>query len=171
MGVCREQRDDGLDAYDLATRLAYMLTVRPPDNALLAAAANGSLLKPETVRVEAERLLKTPHATFAITHFAHQWLGTRILPKVSPDPLLGPFTEQHRKGLMDEIERTVNEALDKNLPLGDLIDPDFTSTNTSVNRDMYAKSDPLSANGVLAGGGGFRVLLLAVIASESFRTR
>jgi len=68
-------------------------------------------------------------------------------------------------------ERTVNEALDKNLPLGDLIDPDFTSTNTSVNRDMYAKSDPLSANGVLAGGGGFRDLLLAVIASESFRTR
>jgi hypothetical protein len=145
--IYREQRDDGLDAYDLATRLAYMLTVRPPDNTLLAAAANGSLLKPETVRVEAERLLKTPHAKFAITHFAHQWLGTRILPKVSPDPLLGPFTEQHRKGLIDEIEMTVNEALDKNLPLGDLIDPDFTYTNTSVNRDIYAKSDPLSANG------------------------
>jgi hypothetical protein len=33
---------------------------------------------------------------------------------------------------------TLSEALEKNLPLVDLIDPDFTFTNTRVGRDIYA---------------------------------
>ncbi|MFN0076380.1 MAG: DUF1588 domain-containing protein [Prosthecobacter sp.] len=136
--IYREQPHERLDAHDLATRLAYMLTVRPPDKNLLAAAANDSLTKPETLRAEAERLLKTKEAKFALMHFAHQWLGTRMLPKISPDPLLGPFTEKHLAGLSEEIEMTLGEALEKNLPVGELIDPDFTFTNTRVGRDIYA---------------------------------
>ncbi|MEY5027023.1 MAG: hypothetical protein RLZZ244_2551 [Verrucomicrobiota bacterium] len=136
--IYREQQHEGFDAHDLATRLAYMLTVRPPDGMLLAAAANGSLPKTETLRAEAERLLKTKEAKFALTHFAHQWLGTRLLPKISPDPLLGPFTAKHLAGLSEEIEMMLGEALERNLPLSDLIDPDFTFTNTPVGRDIYA---------------------------------
>lgn len=136
--IYREQRREGWDMHNLATRLAYMLTVRPPDSTLLAAAANGSLAQTETLRGEAERLLKTQESTFGLAHFAHQWLGTRMLPKIAPDPLLGPFTGQHLTGLSEEIERTLGEALEKNLPVADLIDPDFTFTNTGVGRDIYA---------------------------------
>jgi hypothetical protein len=133
----REHTDRGFDSYDLASRLAYTLTVQPPDERLLAAAANGSLSKPETLRAEAERLLATPQGRFFLGHFAHQWLGTRLLPAISPDPLLGSFTLKHLGGLTEEIEMFLGEALAKNLPLTELIDPDFTYTNTRVGLDIY----------------------------------
>lgn len=135
--IYREHGDGSFGAHDLASRLAYMLTVRPPDARLLAAAADGSLLTPATLRAEAERLLKTPDATFFVAHFAHQWLGTRLLPAISPDPLLGPFGSWHLAGLTEEIEMTLTEVLAKNLPLTDLIDPDFAFTNAVVGVDMY----------------------------------
>ncbi len=60
-----------LDGYELATRLASFLWVSVPDDALLAAAADQSLLEPDGLEAQVQRMLADPKAqrfteTFAI---------------------------------------------------------------------------------------------------------
>jgi len=59
-GVPGQPRD--LDAYELAARLASFLWVSVPDDALLAAAADQSLLVPATRAQQIERMLADPKA-------------------------------------------------------------------------------------------------------------
>ncbi|MEI9898337.1 MAG: DUF1592 domain-containing protein [Chthoniobacter sp.] len=49
-----------LTAWELATRLSYFIWASEPDDALRAAAADGSLLKPEILDRETKRLLRGP---------------------------------------------------------------------------------------------------------------
>lgn len=68
-GVPGQPRD--LNGYELATRLASFLWVSVPDDALLVAASDDSLLRPEVLDIQLERMLADPKAqrfteTFAI---------------------------------------------------------------------------------------------------------
>jgi hypothetical protein len=56
----RAPRD--LDGYELATRLASFLWLSVPDDALRAAAADGSLVKPEVLDAQLTRMLADPKA-------------------------------------------------------------------------------------------------------------
>jgi hypothetical protein len=135
-----------LSPYDLASRLAYFLTLRPPDDALLAAAADGSLSQPATLRAQAERLLGEKTSQDFVESFVRQWLNTRLIPEIMPDPTLGPFTPNTQKALMLEPELLFAELLRENRPISDLIDPDFLHTHSSVGRQMYGLLEmPLSS--------------------------
>jgi hypothetical protein len=75
-----------LDAYELATRLAFFLWNAGPDDALLDAAARGDLDTPEGLDREVDRLLADPRAREAVRNFFDEWLGLDELSTLRKDP-------------------------------------------------------------------------------------
>lgn len=67
-----------LTGYESAARLAYFLTGAPPDDALLAAAAQGPL-SAEAIESEARRLLGGVPSRELVRHFYKQYLGLAAL--------------------------------------------------------------------------------------------
>ncbi len=76
----------GIGPYALASRLSYFLWSSMPDEQLFARAADGSLTKPEILQQEALRLLRDPRSEAFIKNFSGQWLQTRNLDTLEPDP-------------------------------------------------------------------------------------
>jgi hypothetical protein len=68
-----------LDGYELASRLSYFVWSSMPDDALLARAADGSLLRSEVLTEELARMLDDARAESLVDNFAAQWLGVRAL--------------------------------------------------------------------------------------------
>lgn len=129
--------DDGpLDDHDLATRLAYFLTSRPPDSKLREKALAGSLSDPGVLRSQAERLLPQSPGAPLVTHFTGQWLDTRLLPEIMPDPRF-KFSPGDINSATREAEYFFAEILRENRPMKDFIDPDFTWTSARIARDVY----------------------------------
>ncbi len=62
-----------LDAYELASRLSFHFWQTTPDAALLAAAADGSLLTEAGYQAQAKRLFDDPRSDAAIDEFFAQW--------------------------------------------------------------------------------------------------
>lgn len=87
--------DDGsgyrkLDAFELASRMAFFLTDRGPDAELLDAAERGRLEGEDDVRAQARRLLAKPEAQRAFDRFAGEIYAIDDLSNVSKDPDLYP---------------------------------------------------------------------------------
>lgn len=83
-------RPQRLGAYELASRLSYFLWSSMPDEALLSAAADGSLLSDETLSAQVRRLLADKRADAFIENFSGQWLQLRGLERVAIDRSLFP---------------------------------------------------------------------------------
>lgn len=72
-----------LSAYELATRLSYHFWGSMPDDALLSAAADGSLLTDDGYRGQVERLFADERARRAAERFYAQWLRLDNLPDMT----------------------------------------------------------------------------------------
>lgn len=69
-----------LGAFDLASRVSYFLWSSAPDEALLGAALDSSLLQPDTLSATVDRLLEDPKFERFVSNFAGQWLEARRVP-------------------------------------------------------------------------------------------
>ncbi len=76
VGVSGQQRD--LDGYELATRLSSFLWLSVPDDALLAAAADQSLVRPEILDAQVARMLADPKAQRFTEGFAADFSRARF---------------------------------------------------------------------------------------------
>lgn len=88
-----EPQADGttrLDAYEVASLLSYSFWGTMPDDALMTAAAEGTLDSPEGVAAEARRLLDDPRARSVLARFAQQWLGVERALTATKNPNLYP---------------------------------------------------------------------------------
>jgi len=77
-----------LSGFELATRLSYFLWSSAPDDTLLGAATDSSILKEETIKATVDRLLADPvRAPRFVQNFYGQWLGARRVADhaVAPD--------------------------------------------------------------------------------------
>ncbi|HTU61279.1 MAG TPA: DUF1588 domain-containing protein, partial [Polyangiales bacterium] len=74
------ERMFAVDAWTVAARVAYALTGRGPDDALLAAAESGELGSIEQVRPHALRLLESPDARTQLEAILDAWLDLQRLP-------------------------------------------------------------------------------------------
>ena len=74
--------------YSLAARLAFFLWNGPPDDALLAAAADGRLGSEEGLRAEVARMTASPRLARGLRSFVSEWLGLQNLDAVSKDPMI-----------------------------------------------------------------------------------
>ena len=121
----------GLDAFEVASAMAYILTGAPPDEELLAQAAKGALLKSEVRRAQAERLLQTPGARDAFSQFALQWLMVGGLPYVTRDN--PSFQANIRRDMLEETKRYVNDIVfDQKGTVEDL----FNSDRVFLSKDL-----------------------------------
>lgn len=130
----RGLRAGRLDNFALASRLSYFLTSAPPDEDLVALARDGSLSEPAVLRRETERLLDDPRNEKFVKSFTGQWLSTRLLRGIMPDPRLLRFFIPDRDALVTETELFFTEILRDNLPVETFIDPGFSYRNLNLNK-------------------------------------
>ncbi|MEL6348653.1 MAG: DUF1592 domain-containing protein, partial [Myxococcota bacterium] len=88
--------DGELDAYELANRLSYHFWQSSPDDALYAAAADGSLLTDEGYRAQVERVAADPKTARSLEEFFADWLRVEEIPRMDArlgTPIFDAFAE------------------------------------------------------------------------------
>jgi hypothetical protein len=100
-----------LDAYELASRLSYLLWSSMPDEALFDAAASGALLEDEGLRTQLARMLEDDRSQAFIASFGGQWLGMRELEGHQVDPTVFPEWDEGLRGAMIDEGLYFFEAL------------------------------------------------------------
>ncbi|MDF1657101.1 MAG: DUF1592 domain-containing protein, partial [Verrucomicrobiales bacterium] len=133
----RETDPGLLDDWALASRLSYFLTSGPPDNKLNDLAERGKFSQPKVLADQTKRLLNDGRSRDFIDQFTSQWLGTRHLEDIMPDPRLLNFNSGDRADLITETELFFQEILKKNFPISTFIKPDFTFMNQSMAKKIY----------------------------------
>ncbi|MES2792463.1 MAG: DUF1592 domain-containing protein [Planctomycetota bacterium] len=119
-----------INEFELASRLSYFLWSSMPDEELLQLAGQNALRNGNTLRLQVERMLKDPKAQSFIESFSGQWLQTRNLKQMTPDPKLFPtFDENLREAMRQETELFFGEIVHSNHSILDLLDADFTYVN------------------------------------------
>lgn len=135
----RGLRPGRLDDFGLASRLSYFLTSSPPDERLFGLAREGRLSDRAILAREAERLLASPRSDAFVSSFTGQWLSTRLLDGIMPDPRLLQFNNPDREAMVDETEMFFAEVMRRNLPLDTFIDPGFSYRSSRLNK-IYGDS-------------------------------
>jgi uncharacterized protein DUF1592/uncharacterized protein DUF1588/uncharacterized protein DUF1587/uncharacterized protein DUF1585/uncharacterized protein DUF1595 len=106
-----------LSAYELATRLSYLVWSSMPDAKLFAQAQTGALTTDATLGLELARLLQDPRAAGFTSSFAGQWLGVRALAAHQVEPTAFPrWSEPVRQAMVQEVQLYFNEFLTGSLP-------------------------------------------------------
>ena len=122
-----------VDDYDIASRLSFFLWSGPPDDVLLGLAAKGQLRTAEAVEAQARRMLADPRSRALADNFIGQWLQLRGLATHKPDPKVFPqFGETLRTSMKRELDLFLGEIVQKDRPLTELIDSDFTYLNEEL---------------------------------------
>ena len=112
-----------LDAYELATRLAFFMTGTLPDDELWLAAETGALLDVDVLRAHALRLLFTRTADFVDT-FTGQLFDFRQLAIAEAGSLQHDFYR--------ESSLVLSEIVARELPASSLVAPGFTYLNGAL---------------------------------------
>lgn len=121
--------------YEMASRLSYFLWSSMPDEALLQAAAQGRLRKPEGLAAEVRRMVRDPKSRALVENFAGQWLELRKLESVKPDTDRFPdFEEYLRLSMRRETELFFGSILREDRSLVDFLDADYTFLNERLAR-------------------------------------
>ena len=90
----------GLNGYEIAGRMSFLLWGSAPDDALLQDAGAGMLGDDERRREIAERMLADPRARAQLRRFHAMWLGYRALPH--PPELTAAF-QRETNALLDRV--------------------------------------------------------------------
>lgn len=119
----------------LASRLSYFLWSSMPDDELLRLAGDGLLSRPAVLHEQVERLLRDPKSQRFVESFTGQWLSLRNIDFTEPDMKLYPeFDEMLRYSIVEETHRFFREILDRDRPLLDFVDSDWTILNERMAR-------------------------------------
>ena len=132
--------DGGAEAYrvgdhDLAARLSFFLWGAGPDDALMAAAAEGGLSDPAVLERQVRRMLDDPRASALSIRFAAQWLRLQDLEKVQPDVRVNPdFDEPLKRAMLRETEIFFDNLVGEDRSILDLYTADYTFVNERLAR-------------------------------------
>ena len=125
-----EEPPSGPDAYAIASRMSYFLWRSTPDDELLKAAADGSLLDGSKRRTQAERMLADPRSARFVKDFTGQWLRVREVGMMKANADLYPeYDTELEAAMRGETEHFIAEMFRRDLPLANLIDSDWTMLN------------------------------------------
>jgi hypothetical protein len=115
---------------ELASRLSFFLWSSIPDDALLAAAAAGTLHQPAVLERQARRMLADPRSAALVNNFAAQWLRLRNVDGATPDMRLFPdFDDNLRQAFRRETELFFESVLREDRSALDLLRADYTFLN------------------------------------------
>lgn len=120
-----------LSAYEIAARLSYALWKTIPDQDLLNAAANNSLMDQATAKAQVERMLKDPKATNTVRYFLTELFETKKFVNLQKNPKLYPkFPNDLGDTLKREADMFIDEvAVKENGGITRLLTAPFTYVN------------------------------------------
>ena len=119
----------------LASRLAFFVWGGPPDEALTARAAAGTLSEPEVLEAEMRRMLADPRAESLATRFAALWLRLQDMDQVQPDAFWFPnFDRQLADAMRRETELLFHSLVREDRSFFDLFTADYTFVNERLAR-------------------------------------
>jgi uncharacterized protein DUF1592/uncharacterized protein DUF1588/uncharacterized protein DUF1587/uncharacterized protein DUF1595/uncharacterized protein DUF1585 len=112
---------------ELASRLSFFLWSGPPDDALLALAADGRLHEPRVLEEQVRRMLRDSRAGALVENFAGQWLHLRNLETIRPNTDFYPdFDDNLRQAFKRETELFFASIVEENRSILDLLTADYT---------------------------------------------
>jgi hypothetical protein len=118
----------GPGAFELASRLSYILWGAPPDRDLLRAAEAGELADRGRLEAQVARMLEDPRAVERSSRFLEEWLDLGRLATLRPDPRRFPGWD--RRLAADMREETIaffrHIVWEEKRPLADLLDARVT---------------------------------------------
>ncbi len=118
---------------ELATRLSYFLWSSMPDDELLTAAESGKLRVPAVLEHQVNRMLADTKSAALASNFAGQWLETRNLDSVKPDPQKFPdWNPELRDAMKTETRMFFDTVLRENRPVSDFLDAKYTFLNETL---------------------------------------
>lgn len=120
-----------LTAHEVAVRLSYMLTASTPDQALRAAADDGSLLDPKVLVAHALRLARHDGARQLADDFAAQWLSLRDVLTATADfrRYKQIWNRELRPSFLQEALRYFAGIVHDDRSVLELLDSDYTFVN------------------------------------------
>jgi len=149
---------ESIDDFELASRLSFFLWGSIPDQELLELAADGSLSSPEVLETQFNRMLKDHKLKRFCDSFPAQWLQLERIISSVPNREKYPkfYFSKYRDSMHMMMEPLLlfETVLIENLPITQLIDPEFTYRSALL-EDAYG---PLATTGRKKGGGAVGVL-------------
>ena len=116
-----------LSDLELAARLSFFLWSSLPDEALIDAAAEGSLSDRAVLEAQVRRMLADPRAESLSTNFASHWLRLQNLQDVHPDVFLYPNWDLNlNQSMRRETEMLFDSIVRENRSVTDLVTADYT---------------------------------------------
>jgi hypothetical protein len=113
---------------ELASRLGYFLWSSMPDDELLNLAETKKLRA--NLDAQVKRMLADPRSAAFADNFAGQWLETRNLDSVKPDPQKFPeWGPELREAMKTETRLFFEAMLREDRPLSDFLDAKYTFLN------------------------------------------
>ncbi len=133
--LIREEHPGPLNHWSLANRLSFFLWNSPPDETLLEAAKDGSLLTEAGLLVQIHRMLNDPKVMRFVKHFLDYWLDLRKIQLTEPDENLYPeYNALLTESMVEESHAFFLEMLRNNLGISSFIDSDFIMINQRLAR-------------------------------------
>ena len=115
---------------ELASRLSYFLWSSIPDEELLRLGENNRLHRPAVLDAQVKRLIADPKSSAFAENFSGQWLETRSLDAVKPDPKKFPeWGAELKESMGMETRLFFENVMRENRPISDFIDGNYTFLN------------------------------------------
>ena len=115
---------------DLASRLAFFLWSRGPDEELLQLGEAGKLHEPAVLEAQVKRMLGNERSRSLVTNFAFQWLVVDKADEIMPDQGAFPEFDASLRGAMKkEMELFVDSVLRSDQSVVNLLTADYTFVN------------------------------------------
>jgi hypothetical protein len=131
-----------LGAYEIASRLSYLLWNSTPDAALLEAAADGELDDAAGIEAHARRLLDDERAAGSIEDFHRQWLRVSEYADLTKEPALAEGTSE---AMQEETRRFVEHVvLELEGDYATLMTADFSFVNDQL-AEFYGLDEPVGS--------------------------
>ncbi len=120
--------------YELASRLSFLLWDSLPDDALMLAAEDGSLLDPDVLEQETRRMMADPRTRGSVQAFFAQYFDLARLDGVTRDTALYPgFSPTMATSMRTEVELLVDDLVYRqNADIRQL----FSTRKTFVNAEL-----------------------------------
>ena len=120
---------------ELASRLSFFLWSSIPDDQLLDVAARGQLKEPAVLEQQVRRMLRDSRSNALVSNFFGQWLYTRNVAVVKPDPKAFPdFDENLREAFQRETDLFLDSQLREDRRLAELLTANYTFVNERLAR-------------------------------------
>ncbi len=140
-----------VSAFELASRLSYFLWSSAPDDKLLVAAANDSLVKEDVLHAAVDYMLSDPRSNRLVSNFAGQWLGARRVADHPTSPEVYPsWSQAIAYAAAEEMYLFFNEFLRSPRPWTEFMTADVNFVNAPL-AEHYGMPAPATGTVRLEG--------------------